>query len=389
MQMLRLKSDVRLVPGKNRVLVFIDEGFLTIEEQDCVSLVGRLAPLLAHATPQDAVIESFHGDERDRVMRILAELAAGNVLVEAGRVAGERAASPVAVSAPNITFIGHATLLLQTGGLNILTDPWLFVRNKRINRPPYPVTFEDLPHLDYICISHEHGDHLHLPTLMRLDKRIPVIVPKIEQVHKYNRNLEVILARLGFERTLALRTWESFAAGDLKITRTPCHKAWMLTEQATWLLESPDLTVFCGCDMLEDEPFMKRLGAEYRVDVAFLPISGFTRRINQLPVKELLPAATHDRMFRDVMGVSEAVQATHWIKPRFAVGYANGGAYWYEHPEAVETEKRSGDFIETLRRENPAVGGLDLKPGDIWEHKFERVIRHELQSVGQLAAEPA
>lgn len=378
MSLVKLKKDVKFVPARDRVLIFSSDRHVCIQGRENFTLVGRLAPLISSvAAPQDEVIQTFLDHERDAAAGILENLREGGMLCEAESLEEDATRKTPSIISPNITFIGHATLLIRTNGLHILTDPWLFTHNKYIDRWPYPFTFEDLPVLDLICISHEHSDHLNLPTLMRLDKRIPVLVPKIECPNKYNRNLELTLTRLGFETVICLETWECFNFQTTKITRTPCHKAWTVTEQATWLLETEEMSVFCGCDMLEDEPLMSQLGEQYDIDIAFLPISGFTARLASLPVKEILPAETHDQIMRDAMGVKEAVQATRWLKPKFAVGYANGGAYWYRHPEGSLSGEPAEEFVELLQRENPSVVGLDLKPGDIWEHKTERVIRYE------------
>src|SRR5262249_27426795 len=73
-----------------------------------------------------------------------------------------------------VTFINHATVLIQMDGLNILTDPiWseraspLSWAGPRRRRPP-GIRFEDLPSIDAVLISHNHYDHLDLPTLARL-----------------------------------------------------------------------------------------------------------------------------------------------------------------------------------------------------------------------------
>jgi L-ascorbate metabolism protein UlaG (beta-lactamase superfamily) len=73
-----------------------------------------------------------------------------------------------------VTFINHATTLIQMDGLNILTDPvWsdvvgpaLDVGPRRV-RPP-GIRFEDLPPIDAVVVSHNHYDHMDLPTLRRL-----------------------------------------------------------------------------------------------------------------------------------------------------------------------------------------------------------------------------
>jgi L-ascorbate metabolism protein UlaG (beta-lactamase superfamily) len=84
-----------------------------------------------------------------------------------------------------ITLVGHATILIQVAGLNIITDPFWsdraspfsFAGPKRATRPG--VAFDALPPIDVVLISHNHYDHLDLPTLRRLDARDRprVIVP--------------------------------------------------------------------------------------------------------------------------------------------------------------------------------------------------------------------
>ncbi len=73
-----------------------------------------------------------------------------------------------------VTWVGHATVLVQMDGLNILTDPiWSeraspvsFAGPRRV-RPP-GIRFEDLPPIDVVLVSHNHYDHCDLPTLVRL-----------------------------------------------------------------------------------------------------------------------------------------------------------------------------------------------------------------------------
>ncbi|MBO0932787.1 MBL fold metallo-hydrolase [Fibrella aquatilis] len=75
-----------------------------------------------------------------------------------------------------VTFVGHSSFLLQTDGLNILTDPvwsnkigptkWLGIKRRR----PPGIRYEDLPPIDVVMLSHCHYDHLDLHTLKRLAK---------------------------------------------------------------------------------------------------------------------------------------------------------------------------------------------------------------------------
>lgn len=73
-----------------------------------------------------------------------------------------------------VTFVNHATVLIQVDGVNILTDPiwseraspFAFIGPKRV-RPP-GLRFEDLPPIHAVIISHNHYDHMDIPTLRRL-----------------------------------------------------------------------------------------------------------------------------------------------------------------------------------------------------------------------------
>ena len=86
---------------------------------------------------------------------------------------------PERVSNLRATFVGHATVLVQQNNVNILTDPvWSsrvgpasWIGAKRYRSPG--IRFEDLPPIDAVLISHDHYDHLDLPTLRRLAATFP------------------------------------------------------------------------------------------------------------------------------------------------------------------------------------------------------------------------
>ncbi|GAC1649435.1 MAG: MBL fold metallo-hydrolase [Gemmatimonadaceae bacterium] len=75
-----------------------------------------------------------------------------------------------------VTFVNHATVLLQMDSLNILTDPMWATRASPVewigpkrHRPP-GIRFEDLPPIDVVLLSHNHYDHMDLATLRRLQR---------------------------------------------------------------------------------------------------------------------------------------------------------------------------------------------------------------------------
>jgi L-ascorbate metabolism protein UlaG (beta-lactamase superfamily) len=83
---------------------------------------------------------------------------------------------PKRVEGLRVTFINHATLLIQINGLNILTDPHYSERASPVSwagpkrRRAPGVRFQDLPPIDIVILSHNHYDHMDVPTLERLER---------------------------------------------------------------------------------------------------------------------------------------------------------------------------------------------------------------------------
>lgn len=120
-----------------------------------------------------------------------------------------------------VTFVNHATVLIQMDGLNILTDPLWSRRASPVSWAgprryvPPGVAWEDLPPIDVVLISHNHYDHFDTPTLRRLAKRDSprIIVPLGDGT---------ILRREGIPGGEELDWWQSVEIADgVSVTLTP------------------------------------------------------------------------------------------------------------------------------------------------------------------------
>jgi len=119
-----------------------------------------------------------------------------------------------------LTMIGHSTVLIQVDNINILTDPHYSQRSspfswagpKRVIAPS--IKFEDLPPIDLVLISHNHYDHLDLPTLKKLnDTFSPLFL-----VGLGNSGL---LKQEGIKNTREMDWWDKLIFKNISIHFTP------------------------------------------------------------------------------------------------------------------------------------------------------------------------
>lgn len=122
-----------------------------------------------------------------------------------------------------VTFVNHATTLVQLDGVNMLTDPIYSKRaspvswaGPRRRRPP-GIRFEDLPPIDVVLVSHNHYDHMDLPTLRRLQKAYaPLIIVGLGN-GRY-------LRRRGLKKVVALDWWQQATIkGGLRVHAVPAQ----------------------------------------------------------------------------------------------------------------------------------------------------------------------
>jgi L-ascorbate metabolism protein UlaG (beta-lactamase superfamily) len=123
----------------------------------------------------------------------------------------------------SVTPVGHATFLIQMDGINILTDPIWSERCSPVSwagpkrHRKAGIRFEELPPVDVVLVSHNHYDHLDLPTLKRLaEKGVPrSIIPL--------GNLDLI-QNTGIPRTDELDWWQSVRLSpDVTVTLVPAQ----------------------------------------------------------------------------------------------------------------------------------------------------------------------
>ncbi|MCG2841413.1 MBL fold metallo-hydrolase [Sandaracinobacter sp. RS1-74] len=196
-------------------------------------------------------------------------------VIPESRVAGGRLAA---------TMVGHATVLLQTEGLNILTDPiwseraspFSFLGPKRVTEPG--IRFDDLPKIDLVVVSHGHWDHLDLPTLKRLwarDRPLILVPPG------HGR----LLAEAGVEAR-ELDWGERARLGAVTAVAEPVYhwtSRWFLDRNralwAGWTLIAPGGNIyFAGDSGYGDGAFFRAAKRHGPVRLALLPVGAYEPR---------------------------------------------------------------------------------------------------------------
>jgi L-ascorbate metabolism protein UlaG (beta-lactamase superfamily) len=170
-----------------------------------------------------------------------------------------------------ITFVGHATLLLRYAHARLLTDP-CFARSLYSLRRAQPCALPDgaLEGLDLVLLSHRHPDHLHRPSLERIDRAATVVVPAGEAGAD----------GLGFRRVVELEPNETLTVAGVEITAVPVrHRVGLFGRgPATgYVIRGDGPTAFFAGDTGYFEG-LAEVGERFRPDVALLPISGYRPR---------------------------------------------------------------------------------------------------------------
>lgn len=257
-----------------------------------------------------------------------------------GRAFGSLFSSPRKVDKPSdpvqkdarlaVTWVGHATALVQIDDKFILTDP-VFTStvgqmSKRLVEPG--IEPDKLPPLDAVLVSHMHFDHLSLGSLGDIEKKVKTLLMPEGGV--------AYLTNFPFQ-AIELRTWQAWEKDGLRVTAVPVDHvgfrygtddAWMIHSFTGYVVEYHGLKVYFAGDTAYDaKAFLETAQRFPEIDLALLPIA---------------PIEPRDFMRRTHMDPREAVQC-----------FFDLGARWM-------VPIHYGTFVNSTDREGDALRALDV-----------------------------
>lgn len=250
------------------------------------------------------------------------------------------------------TVLNHASILIQHNGLNIITDPHYSERAspvswagpKRVREPS--VKFEDLPPIDVVLISHNHYDHLDVPTLKRLhDKFNPIIIMGLKNHH--------ILNDAKISNYVELDWWQSHTVKGVTFHFVPAQH-WSARGlfdrfESLWggfYMHTPARSVYFAGDTGYGSFFKKiyqKLGSP---DISFIPIGAYEPR--------WFMKASH-------INPQEAVRAHEALESKVSIGIH------------LETFQLTDEAYETPRMEFAKAWENSLKKGVFLPPDFGKI----------------
>jgi L-ascorbate metabolism protein UlaG (beta-lactamase superfamily) len=241
-----------------------------------------------------------------------------------------------------VTWLGHSTVLIELGGVRLLTDPVLRGRLLHMRRVAPAVDPALLAGLGAVLISHLHHDHFDVPSLRRLE---PAAAQLLVPAGSGRR-----AARRGFAKVVELSPGDRTDLGAVSVLTVPAihggrrHPLAAETEALGYVIEADGKRVyFAGDTDLFDG--MTELG---EIDVALIPVWGWGPKLG----------AGH-------LDPERAAEALALIEPRIAVPIHWGTLFPRTNRDRDDRlTAPPHEFAATAARVAPAVDIRILSPGD-------------------------
>jgi len=253
-------------------------------------------------------------------------------------------------------YFGHACILLETAGLNLLFDPVLsYTYESDISR----FTYADLPEtIDYVFITHNHQDHILMETLLQLRHKIKtIVVPRNGYGMLQDPSLKLLFEQIGFDHVLELSECQSLPLPGGEVFACPFfgeHADLAVGTKLAYLVRLGRHQLLFAADSCNLEPLVyehlhQMIGD---VDVLFLGME-----CDGAPLSWLYGALLPQRLERAMdqsrrlagSNFEQAIAIVNALRCRDVYVYAMGQEPWLNYVMSIKYTEQSRPIVDSNR----------------------------------------
>lgn len=264
------------------------------------------------------------------------------------------ASEPYRGTQMRVRYFGHACVLVEGGGVSVLTDPLLsYDEPGGIDR----YSFSDLPEtIDYVLITHNHQDHAQIETLLHLRHRVKtVLVPRNDSGSLLDPSLKLTLEHLGFKNVVAMDDMQTVDFPGGSILALPFlgeHGELLIRTKTGYVVRMGERSVLFAADSRNIEPELYAHVHRWvgDVDMAFVGMecagAPGSWVYGPLMLRPLTRKQDQARRLNG-SGFEQARSLVEQFKPRFIWVYAMAQEPWLRHVLGLEYTPESIQIIES------------------------------------------
>lgn len=261
---------------------------------------------------------------------------------------------PVAPGETRLQYTGHAGFLIESDGVAILVDP--VIANRTEANEHEVISYSQLPaKIDYVCLTHNHSDHVNLESLLQLRHKIDkVLVPKNNGGSLADPSLKLMLKQLGFT-VLEVEDLEEILVSGGRILSIPFlgeHGDLNIRSKTAWFFELNGKKIYAGADSSNLEPRMYQHLHQITGDLDVLAIG---MECVGAPYTWLYGALTTEPVSRKIKesrrlngsGFEKASKMVETFNARQVLIYALGMEPWYGYFMGVDYTDDSEQIVQS------------------------------------------
>jgi CMP-N-acetylneuraminate monooxygenase len=275
-------------------------------------------------------------------------------------------------------FNAHASVSLKAGNFSIITDPWFvgscFATGWWHSNPPSIEAVDRLINADLIYISHNHPDHLHIPTLEKyVSKDRLFLVPNFE-----SKSVESILRKLGYNNLIITDFLEEVTITKNQSVKLIIVKSGDDRDDSSLLVYTKNNILFFGVDTNMPNKWVLP-----KVDMLFTPFaggaSGFPSRIENFDLEKKIQITNVNRNSVLSNHVKKLVSAT---RPKYVIPYAGYFTEIYRDQDVKKINIKNSpedliEFVETNFANVIGINPLQTSRFNICGDKLDKFDRYE------------